>query len=149
MKRGGTCYLWRSNGGCALCDGMDGMIFEYLPSRPHPHCSCDIRPINCNAGDPKKEPEVVHPLYRPGDYDYHVQHTGNDDSDPPNVTMDFDYTIQCSDASGTSTSGTISITMTREELASEGLDVVQGEVYDQVEAIAETLCAAPDDDVIA
>ncbi|MDH4148163.1 MAG: hypothetical protein OEY23_23650, partial [Acidimicrobiia bacterium] len=81
-------------------------------------------------------------------YDYDVQHLGNDDSDPPNVTLDFSYTIQCLDASGSSASGTISITMTREELAANGVETVAGEVYDEVERIAESLCSASDDGII-
>lgn len=151
MKPGGTCYLWKSNGGCATCDGMDGMVFEYVPGRPHPQCSCDITPINCNVdkGD-GDEHEVINPIYRPGDYDYEVQHTGNDDSDPPNVTVEFDYTIQCQDAAGTSTSGSLAITMTRAELADVGIEIVASEVHDAVEQLAESLCsAAHDDEIIA
>ena len=147
MKKGARCYLWRSNGGCAMCDGLNDTIFDYYPSRPHPQCSCDILPVNCNVGDvpPDDDPEVVNPIYRPGDYNYDVRHVGNDD-DPPNVTLNFDYDIQCLNATGDTYSGTIPITMTRDELAEVAIEQVASDVYDAVEQIADSLCAPPDDD---
>ncbi len=56
MSNGGELYEWVSNGGCAVCDAMDGHLCEEEPPRPHLHCDCSIisrsRPsTSCDSSD--------------------------------------------------------------------------------------------------
>jgi len=43
-------YKWISNGGCELCEAMEGVYAE-RPQRPHPNCKCTILEI-----DPSSSP---------------------------------------------------------------------------------------------
>jgi hypothetical protein len=46
-------YVWSSNGGCEICDAMNGE-YDEEPSRPHENCQCEIayyRSEDCKEDD--------------------------------------------------------------------------------------------------
>jgi hypothetical protein len=60
LSDNGELYEWVSNGGCTICDALDGHLCEEDPPRPHPRCDCTIisrshPSTDCDSSDVRYE----------------------------------------------------------------------------------------------
>jgi hypothetical protein len=128
-------YIWSSNGGCAVCDDMEGE-YDEEPGRPHENCECIIAAVPAQKKLGKCTQDEV-------TYEFEGA-SGNADPTthgPVSTLVDFYFVVTCKD--GSTFNADIGIQLEREFLEVDldtafavGLD----QALDQLEAMVGDDC---------
>jgi len=133
-------WEWVSTGEDSLCDDRAGIHYGGEPTRPHPHCVCEIHEV---ADDPTLTTNwgqlsldgLTYESTGTGTFDYKMRFV-------------FNYVVHCSDGTGRSAQLVIErdyAKWTAEEGAGfENTDALYDEVFNealaQLQAIAQSIC---------
>jgi len=136
----GGVYVWTTNGGCAICDAMEGE-YDDEPQRPHEFCECEItfvrnRPPSGCADDVSYELNDVSEALADQD-------NATFQPDDP-VIITFHFTVTCYD--GSTFDEEIEIETTYEEYRDERDSAGIGEPWlaealEEIDTIAYSECA--------
>lgn len=123
-------YLYRSTGGCARCDAMEGYYPEE-PARPHPNCRCEIGDEAVLTGSA------------------HWRHKQWYSWDPTTRTVTYEIFVECCGEGGPAVQDIVEITFafdpSPEENADAALEQMSAEL-EQAFAALELRCPNPDCD---
>jgi hypothetical protein len=98
-------YRWISTGYDSACDALQG-DYEYLPSRPHPNCRCEIQRLNqTNANRVSWDVGYSEVIGSDSESScYRISISGGtitiDDPESGTGSVEVDYEIECLDSRG-------------------------------------------------